>query len=107
MSMNAVVKTFTDPAHTVLLPGPLGRGLIDWIQKPGREAKQAQENLERQRQAQLAGEAATRNTAKKKAAGTGQHFGFLSPGVSSFLGGFGFGSGNTAPGATRGNLFGN
>jgi hypothetical protein len=69
-------------------------------------ARRAQRKLEEERRAQLAGEAANRAAAKRRAETAGSRAG--AGARSIFLGGLGFGSGNTPPaGSSRGTLFGN
>lgn len=70
-----------------------------------RRMRNAQDNLEKQRQAELASEAAAREAAKQRAASAGSRVGRGS--LVSGVGGLGFGSGNTAPGIGQGALFGN
>lgn len=74
------------------------------LQAPDTSASDAAKALEEKRRAQLAAEAQVRADAKTKAETTGQRAGLGSAGL--FSTGFGFGSGNTAPG-NRGKLFGN
>lgn len=93
---------------TALLIGAGVTGIIGGYQAAtstyaGRRARNAQENLEKTRQQELAGEAAAREAARAKAATAGRRVGTR----TGFTSGLGFGSGNTAPGLGGGTLFGN
>ena len=70
-----------------------------------RRMRNAQNNLEKERQAALAGEAAAREAARNRAASAGSRVGRGS--LVSGVGGLGFGSGTTTPGLGAGSLFGN
>lgn len=70
-----------------------------------RRMRNAQDDLEKQRKSQLAGEAAARAAAQERAATAGQRVGRGS--LVNGVGGMGFGSGTTSPGLGSGNLFGN
>lgn len=72
----------------------------------GSDALKAQKRLEEERRAQLAGEAAERAATKRRAETAGSRAG-AGGARSTFLGGLGFGSGNTPSAPGRGNLFGN
>jgi hypothetical protein len=71
--------------------------------EPGKKAARAAKDLEEQRRTELGQEADARAAAQAKAAVRGQNFGSR----ADFVGGLGFGSGNSTPGLGRGNLFGN
>lgn len=81
-----------------------GKAAYKGVTDPARKAREAMENLERQRMAQLSSEASARETARKKAETTGSRFGRGRIGV---LGSYGFGTGATPDGLGSGNLFGN
>lgn len=72
----------------------------------GRRAKNKQEELEAQRRATLASEAADREAAKERAAVSGRRAGLGGRGLVLGATDFGAGSGDTAP-TGRGALFGN
>lgn len=76
----------------------------DEMAEPARAAKRAQQQLEEQRRAQLASEAADREAARKRAETTGQRVGL---GRAAALGQFGAGSGKPTFGLGAGSLFGN
>lgn len=69
-----------------------------------RKARRGQEELEKQRKAELANEANARAAAKSRAATGGRRAGASTRGS---LTGFGFGTGNVSSPTPRGTLFGN
>lgn len=91
------------------LGGPIGAylGFTAGVQKENLDeakgARRAQEDLENQRRTDLANQAAAREAAAERAKTSGQRAGVR----TSFMSGFGFGSGNTTKGIGKGTLFGN
>lgn len=107
-----ILHSFFSSPSVAILAEPVSLSLLalSTIYAGGRQlqesgqARDAQRALEDQRKAQLAQEATEKAAAAKRAETSGQRAGFSSR--SDFLGGIGFGSGNTDV-QGRGTLFGN